>query len=293
MAKAAEQVRLLNGMPLIEVAKRIWAEVRADDVFGRSAQLAYYFFLALFPFLICVIASLSVFGSADRGRMLLFAVLARFLPAPAFQLISSTFSQIIESGGPLKMSIGILVSLWSASMGMSALIDTLNAAYRVKESRSLMKQYAIAIALTIVVTVLLVISIVTGLLGDRIALHFYGGIWLVWRILEWSLALGVLFLALSILYYFAPDLPRRRWHWFTPGAMVAVLLLLAVSAGLRTYLHFAGSFGLAYGSLGAVIVLLLCFYFSGMALLMGGVLNAVLEPLARGNKALQAQAPNS
>jgi membrane protein len=99
-------------------------------VLGRAAQLAYYFFLALFPFLICVIASLSVFGTADRGRSLIFGLLAHFLPAPAFQLISITFSQILQVGGPLRMSFGIVLSLWSASMGMSAIMDTLNAAYK-------------------------------------------------------------------------------------------------------------------------------------------------------------------
>ena len=101
---------------LKEIATRTWAEMRADDVFGRSAQLAYYFFLALFPFLICVIASLSMFGTADRGRTLLLNLFERFLPMPAFQLISTTFDEIIRSGGPLKMSFGILGSLWSASM---------------------------------------------------------------------------------------------------------------------------------------------------------------------------------
>src|SRR5690242_21174303 len=110
----------LSGAPLREVAKRTWAEILADDVFGRAAQLAYYFFLALFPFLIFVIATLSVFGAADRGRALLFHFLANALPPAAFGLIDRTFTEIIHSSGPLKMSFGILASLWSASMGMSA-----------------------------------------------------------------------------------------------------------------------------------------------------------------------------
>src|SRR5579871_3352675 len=115
-----------NGLSGKEIAKLTWAEIRADDIFGRAAQLAYYFFLALFPFLICVVASLSVFGNADRGRALLFGLLARLLPPMAFELISKTFNEILQSTGPLKMSFGILFSLWSASMGMSAVMDTLN-----------------------------------------------------------------------------------------------------------------------------------------------------------------------
>src|SRR5215467_1471735 len=131
----------LNGVPPKEIAQRTWAEIRADDVFGRSAQLAYYFFLALFPFLICVIASLSVVGSADRGRTLLFDLFERFLPTPAFELISHTFDRLIESSGPLKMSLGIIASLWSASLGMAAMMSTLNAAYNVKETRPLIEKH--------------------------------------------------------------------------------------------------------------------------------------------------------
>src|SRR5689334_22221310 len=85
-----------GAMSLKEIASRTWAEIRTDDVFGKSAQLAYYFFLALFPFLICVIASLSIFGSADRGRTMLLDLFARSLPMPAFQLISTTFDEIIR-----------------------------------------------------------------------------------------------------------------------------------------------------------------------------------------------------
>ena len=103
----------LSGVPLKEVARRTWSEIRADGVFGRAAQLPYYFFLALFPFLIFVIAGLSVFGAADRGRALLFHFLANALPSTAFGLIERTFSEIIQSSGPLKMSFGILASLWS------------------------------------------------------------------------------------------------------------------------------------------------------------------------------------
>src|SRR5579864_8739866 len=106
------------------VAKSTWCEILADDVFGRAAQLAYYFFLALFPFLIAVIATLSIFGRADRGRAILFAIFARFLPSEAFQLISQTFVDILKASGPLKMSFGILFSIFSASMVMNAVIDT-------------------------------------------------------------------------------------------------------------------------------------------------------------------------
>ena len=279
-----------HGFSPAEIARRTWAEIRADDVFGRAAQLAYYFFLALFPFLICVIASLSVFGTADRGRAVLFGFLARSLPGPASQLISQTFEEILRSGGPLKMSFGILASLWSASMGMSAVMDTLNAAYKVKETRSLVKQYAVAIALTCGTGVLLVISLMTAIFGDRIAAAILPGnvIAMGWKIGEWPLALALLLFAFAATYYFAPDLKNRRWHWITPGAVAGVILLVVVSLGFRAYLHYYDTYNAAYGSLGAVIVLLLYFYLNGLALLFGGALNGVLEGLARPEEAVAA-----
>ena len=158
MSSLASGSLIFNSFSLGEVLKRTWAEIREDDVFGRAAQLAYYFFLAVFPFLICVIAMLSIFGTADRGRSLIFAVFARFLPPVAFELIAQTFNQIIASSGPLKMSIGFVASLWSASLGMSAIMDALNAAYKVRETRSIFKQYLIAIGLTCGMGVLVVIS---------------------------------------------------------------------------------------------------------------------------------------
>lgn len=271
-----------SGLSLRDVAKRTWAEILEDDVFGRAAQLAYYFFLALFPFLIFVFASLSVFGAADRGRALLFQFFAQALPPSAFGLIDKTFTEIIHSSGPLKMSFGMVASLWSASMGMSAIMDTLNAAYKVKENRSLLKQYAVSTGLTVGIALLLVISVVIVVFGDTIvnALSTANTLAITWKVAQWPLALALILLAFAITYYFAPNLPNRQWHWVTPGAIAGVILWLVVSIGLRIYLHFFGTYSVGYGSLGAVIILLLWFYLSGITVLSGAVINGVLESLA-------------
>ena len=256
-------------------------------MFGRAAQLAYYFFLALFPFLICVIASLSVFGRADRGRALLVELFTRIFPSAANQLINQTMIDIIQSGGPLRMSFGITFSLWSASMGMSAVMDTLNAAYNVKETRSLIKQYAIAVSLTLGLTLLAVASLLIVVLGDQFVSNFALGdvIALVWRIMKWPLALAVLLLALALTYHFAPDVKNRKWHWLTPGSIAGTFLLVTVGVAVRIYVHYWGNLANVYGSLGAVIVLLICMYLGGVAILSGGTLNGALESLAHEKKA--------
>lgn len=276
----------LRVVSTIEIAQRTWAEIREDDVFGRAAQLAYYFFLALFPFLICVITSLSVFGRADRGRAMLGGLFSRIFPAAAYQLIDKTFIEIIQSTGPLKMSFGIIFALWSASMGMSAVMDTLNAAYKVKETRSLIKQYSIAIGLTFGLTLLTVVSLLIVVLGDQLVGYFSTGnfIAIVWKITQWPLALAVLLLALAITYHFAPDFKNRKWRWITPGSVTGVLLLVILSIGVRIYIRYSGGYSAVYGSLGAVIVLLVCFYLGGVAILSGGSLNGVLESLTAEKK---------
>jgi membrane protein len=259
------------------VAKSTWSEILADDVFGRAAQLAYYFFLALFPFLIAVIATLSIFGRADRGRAILFAIFARFLPPEAFQLISQTFVDILKASGPLKMSFGILFSVFSASMGMNAAIDTLNAAYGVKESRSFLHQYAVSIGLTCGLGLLLTFSLLAATMVDQLVEPLPFAFFIAWRLMKWPLAIVLVSLAFALIYNFAPNIPVRHWRWFTPGALLGLSILAAVSIGVRFYLRYFTNYTVTYGSLGAVIVLLLCFYLIGIALLSGGALNAVLE----------------
>jgi membrane protein len=271
-----------KGISLKEILRLTWREIREDDVFGRAAQLGYYFFLALFPFLICVIATLSLLGLADRGRALLFHFFSGTLPPSAYGLIDSTFAGIIHSGGPLKVSLGLIGSIWSASMGMSAVMDTVNSAYNLKESRSVAKQYGVAISLTAGIALLLVISVAIVLFGDTIVDWLRPGPFITeaWKIAQWPFALALILFAFAVTYYFAPDLKQRRWHWITPGSIVGTVIWLIVSFGFRFYLHFFNTYDSTYGSLGGVIVLLLWFYLSGVAILTGAALNGVLERLA-------------
>ncbi len=211
----------------------------------------------------------------------MFGVLGRFLPTQASQLIGNTFNEIIRFGGPLKMSFGIVFSLWSASMGMNAIMDTLNAAYGVKETRSFIKQYAVAVGLTLGIAVLLISGILAVVLGNDAAGRLFAGNFahIAWKVLQWPLGMIVLLLVLATIYYFAPDLTERTWHWISPGSILGAFLLMTMSIGLRLYMHYSSGYEAAYGSLGAVIILLLFLYMSGIAVLSGGILNGVLQKM--------------
>ena len=194
-----------------------------------------------------------------------------------------------EISNLLRLSFPGRVTLWSASMGMIAVMDTLNAAYKVKETRSLIKQYTIAIGLTLGLTLLVVISVLIVVLGNQLVALLAPGnaVAIAWKIIQWPLVLAALLLALEITYYFAPNLKNRKWYWITPGSVAGVLLLIAVSTGLRIYVYYSGSYSTVYGSLGAVIVLLICFYLGGVAILSGGAFNGVLDSLAAEKKAVK------
>src|SRR6476659_9687130 len=138
----------LGGLGWRELGKRVWAEVQNDNVFGRAAELSYYFLLALFPFLIFLTSVIGiVLGSGTGTRHALFDYLARIMPPSAFQLINNTMYEVSSSSGGGKLSFGILAALWAASNGLGAITESLNTAYDLKETRPWWKQRLTAIGL--------------------------------------------------------------------------------------------------------------------------------------------------
>jgi membrane protein len=263
-----------------EIFRRTLKEASDDDLLGRSAQLSYYFFLALFPMLISIIAVMSLFGHADSMRQALLGVLAAVLPGSASELIQKTITEVVQGANGLKMSFGIILSVWSASAGMSAIMDTLNAAYEVSEGRSFVRRSATAVGLSIACAVLMVCAVTIVLAGGSLSQASSFGSSALLRIALWPIALALVLLGFALIYYFAPDVKDQKWHWVTPGALVGLTLWGLVSFGLRVYLHFFDRYSATYGSLGAVIVLLLWFYLAGASVLMGAEINSVLENAA-------------
>lgn len=274
----------INAHPIgwAEILKRTWKEANEDDVLGRSAQLAYYFFLALFPLLICVIAVLGIFaGNGAHVQDALLNFLASVIPGSASILVQKTLGEVNQSHATSKLSIGLVFSLWSASAGMSAIMDTLNAEHEVHEGRSFIKRNAVAIGLTLAVATLLIAAVTIVLVAGPTADAFSGGIVkMTIKIAQWPIAIALVLLGFALVYFFAPDVKEQKWHWITPGALVGVGLWLAVSFALKIYLHFFDRYSATYGSLGAVIILLLWFYVSGASLLFGAEINSVIEDAA-------------
>ncbi|HEY2961944.1 MAG TPA: YihY/virulence factor BrkB family protein [Pyrinomonadaceae bacterium] len=277
----------LRNISWFELAKRVWKEVNNDSMFGRAAQLSYYFLLALFPLLIFLTSVIGiVLGSGTGTRHALFNYLARIMPPSAFQLLDATMLEVSAASSGGKISLGLLAALWAASNGMTAITESLNVAYDVKETRPWWKQRLVAIGLTLALSVLIISALILVVAGGNIAEHianaygFGAQFAIAWKIIQWPVVLAVMMLAFALIYYFAPDLRDQAWQWLTPGAAIGVALWLLVSLGFRVYLHFFDSYSKTYGSLGAVIILMLWLYFTGAAVLIGGEINSEIENAA-------------
>lgn len=224
-------------------------------------------------------------GSDLRNKLLTY--LATVMPPSSVTLVHTTLDEITQARGGGKLSLGILAALWAASNGMGAISETLNVAYAVKEDRPWWKVRLVAIFLTIMVSLFIVVALAIvlfgGHLGERVAAHFgfSGAFTIAWKVLQWPIALVFLLVTFDLIYYFGPNDRRPKRRLWTAGAMAAVFLWLLVSFGFRLYLHFFNSYSLTYGSLGALIVLMLWFYFTGMAILIGGEVNSELEVRAK------------
>jgi membrane protein len=277
----------LGGLTLKDLGRRVWSEIQQDEVFGRAAQLAYYFLLALFPLLLFLTSVIGlVLGSGTGLRHSLFNYLSQVLPGDAFKLVDSTMYEVSAASGGGKVAFGILAALWAASNGMGAITDALNVAYDVKETRPWWRQRLTAIGLTVALSVLIIAALVLVLYGGKIVDHVawgygFGELFrLTWKLLQWPIALAFMLISFALIYYLAPDLRDQKWTWVTPGSTIGVGLWLLISFGFRLYLHFFNSYSKTYGSLGAVIVLMLWLYLTGAAILIGGEVNSEIEDAA-------------
>jgi len=260
--------------------KRLAKRIKDDRIFGRAAQLSYYFLLALFPlllFLISILGYLAQEGTIFRDRLLLY--LAALMPSSAFALVRETVDEISASRGTGKLSFGILAALWAASNGMGAISDTLNTAYNVKERRPWWRVRLISVCLTIALAILILAALAIVLYGGEIGEALTSRLGLgslfttIWSVIQWPIALIFVLTTFNLIYNFAPNISPQARRWITPGAFVGVALWLFVSFGFRVYLGYFDSYSVTYGSLGAVIVLMLWFYLSGVAILIGGEVN--------------------
>jgi membrane protein len=273
-----------GGLTPLKLTRLAITKIGEDELSNRSAALSYYFVLALFPMLLFLVSLLGVFaGPGSPLRNSIISGLGRLAPGSASDLVHTVVNQTFQSSSGVKLATGLLGALWAASGGMSAVVVSLNVIYRVKEGRAWWKQKLTIIGLTLALAALIIVALVLVLYGGRIVrvlamqIGLSDAFRIAWKVLQWPLSFAAMFLSFSIIYYFGPNLEERKWYWVTPGAVAGVALWLLASLGFRLYLNFFNSYSATYGSLGAVIVLMLWLYITGFAVLIGGEVNWVIE----------------
>jgi membrane protein len=258
----------------------------ADRIFGRAAELGFYFLFALFPTLFSASSILGLVArSAHQFYDRILDYLALVIPTAALGAVLQTFNETTAAASSGKLTLGLIAAIWSASVGISAVQDTLNDVYKVEDSRSYFFARICAIALTVIVT----IGLASLLGGDFLAALAHRTIHhdlladaaaITSRLIGWIVATAFLTLAFAVIYYWAPNVKARCWRWLTPGGAVGIVGWLLCSLGLRVYLHYFPSYSLTYGSLGAIIILLTWFYITGLMLLLGAEINSEIEGAA-------------
>ena len=271
--------KMFGGLTLKELAVRTWREANEDNVFGGAAELGYYFMLALFPMLIFLT---SLVGFIPEVQQNILSALAKVAPAEAIKLVQETLADVISHRSGGLLSFGILGTLWAASSGVESLMGTLNIAYDAKETRSFWKTRLAAIGLTLALALLVIGGAVIIMLSHKLAdwlttnLGIGGVFSIIGSVLGYIIGLSLLFIGIEVLYYFGPNV-KQKWNWITPGAIFAVLAIIVGSLLFSLYLSIAPSNSATYGSLGAVITLMLWLYLIGLVLLVGGEITSEIE----------------
>jgi membrane protein len=268
-------------------SKKLYDKFFETDVMSASAQVAFYFSFAFFPLLLFLVSLFGlVLDSTDELRRQLYNYLAQIMPESAYQLVQTTMDEIIDKSSGGKLTLGLLVTLWSASAGIDSLRIALNRVYEVKETRSWWMTKLQSLNLTFLFILLLAIGLAAVTAGwtlVKVALSGMGfGVTSPWIVstIQWATIVIVMVFSTAVVYSWLPCFKKFHWVWISPGSITAILVWILFGSVFRLYLLYFNSYNKAYGSLGAVIILMLWMYITGLALLVGGAINSVLTDMS-------------
>ena len=279
---------------LWQLVRRTVSEVIADDVMGMAGQLAYFFVLALFPALIFFV-SLVAYLPGDMPSQLVVA-LRPLLPPAVIDVVQDQINKLTSAEPHGLLTFGLLFAIWSSSAALIAITSTLNRAYDIEEGRPWWKVRIVAILLTLALATVVIVALGLLILGPMLAARIgavfgFGPTFVTaWNIARWPVIFLLVSFGIALVYFHAPD-AEQDWIWITPGSILATILWIAASIGLQTYLKLAGSFNETYGTLGGAMVLLLWLYVTGIAILVGGEMNAEIEHASPDGKAPGEKVP--
>jgi len=267
-------------------ALKLYNKAFDADIFSHSAQVAFYFSFALFPLLYFLVSLFGLVLESSSGlKEELFAYMRQIMPITVFDLVSKTVDEVVVNSSGRLAAISLAIALWSASAGVDAVRNALNAIYGIKETRLWFWNKAVSLIMTLVIAVLVAAVLAGVFYGWQLAQSGLAGIGvevtspLVLTSIQWISTLLVMLFACEIIYNLLPNFKDRKWVWITAGSLVAIGLWLVLTSGFRLYLNYFNTYDRTYGSLGAVIIMMLWLYLTALVLMIGGVINSVISEL--------------
>lgn len=257
--------------------KELITRIKKVDVTGLGSQLAFFFLLSLFPLLIFIFTLLP-YLNLDQAEIFMF--IRDYAPESVALLIEDTLGEILSSRNTGLLSIGAVATIWSASKGMNALTKGLNRSYFTEESRSFVVSRGMSVVFTVMLIAVLVIALVLPVFGQQIGMFVFSYLGLedsflvLWNSLRWAIPPVLIFVVFTLLYWLVPDL-KLRFTSILPGAVFATVGWIITSLAFSFYVGSYGNYSSTYGSIGAIIVLMMWLYLSAIILMLGGQINAV------------------
>lgn len=259
--------------------KELITRIKKVDVTGLAAQLAFFFLLALFPLLIFVFTLLP-YLNLDQAEIFIF--IRDYAPESVATLLEDTLGEVLSQRNGGLLSFGIIATVWSASKGMNALTKALNLSYFQEESRSFIVARGMSVVFTVMLIAVVVVALVLPVFGQQIgtfAFSYLGleeGFLKLWSSLRWFLPPVLIYTVFSLIYWLVPNL-KLQYRSVMLGSLIVTIGWIVTSLGFSFYVGNYGSYSNTYGSIGAIIVLMMWLYLSGIILMIGGQINAVMN----------------
>ena len=285
---------VLQGLPLHRVLIRTVNEFLDDEMSTYASALAYQMLFSLFPFLLFLIALIGFLHLPDFFSWLRLQS-ELVLPPQALDLVNPVIDQLQQSKGGL-ISVGIVIARWTASAAVRLMMSAMNAAYDVPEGRPVWKRIPLSVVYTIGIAGMMLAAAALMVLGPQVMEWIASQIGVeefivtLWTILRWPVIILLLMVAVALIYYVMPDV-KQNFRFITPGSVLAVVVWIVASLGFGYYVKTFADYNAMYGSIGAIIVLLLYFYISAAVLLLGAEMNAVIEHMSAEGKDKGEKAP--
>src|SRR5215217_5731454 len=273
--------------------RMLWEVVlgtRRNDLLGLAGQLAYFFLLFFFPFLIFLVSLTGlVIGNPEAGLKSLVEALTGLVPANAQTLVVDYVDRTLRSASTGALVFGILGALWLGQAASISITKAANRSYRLEESRPFWRLRGACLTITLGFTLLVAVLTLAVFNGGAHVLPMSGlpeTATSLWKLLRWVIVFVAITLALDLLYYLAPD-AKLPFKWITPGGFIPTVLMFASDGAFSYYVANLGNYGQIYGQLGTVIVFMVWLYVTGLMVLLGLEINAVLARAAEERKGIE------